>query len=110
MGYAFKGNCYATAQEAKDVHFESVPPSFSGNTQTIFIRDSNGDWFVQQGTFASNGAYTQNFIASAYMPVFASCSEPSSPSEFFADGQSIGWDIAAAMLLAWGIWVLRRGT
>lgn len=110
MGYALKGICYGTQQEALDVFFESVPPTISGSVLTHFLRDGSGNWYIAQGTYASNGAYTQQFAVPAQLPTLAICTNPTSNEEAFSDGQAIGWQMVLACVVCWGIWVLRRGT
>ncbi len=99
--------CYASQQAAADAYFSGAAPSQTpGGTSYLstFVKDA-GVWKLRRFQVSSTGDVAT--LSDAVVPtmVFPVCD----PLENFKDGMTIGWGVVAAMVLAWGVAVMRRG-
>lgn len=104
-----KGICYAVQQDAIDAHFQSIPPSVlnsATNTYVFsYVRTAAPAWISNKQTFSSTGLITNNFSVTQANPVMGLCTLPNDPSTNFKDGVTMGWGVAAAMIV---VFVIRR--
>lgn len=101
-GSIVNGQCVENALAAASYWSRTEPrSSFSGADNYISFVSLNGTAWTNY--VFKNGAY---FTSS---PVPAIASPTCNTADKFTDGMQLGWGIAAAMVVAWGITVLRRG-
>ncbi|MFY9327489.1 MAG: hypothetical protein WAO76_05640 [Georgfuchsia sp.] len=106
-GAFLDGRCYASPDEAVDAYYSgSAPALTSGSTSylTEFFKES-GVWRAKSWSIASNGNATLRYNVVAPIPTFQACD----PAEAFLDGVSVGWGIAAAIVIAACILQMKRG-
>lgn len=109
MGALFQGRCYDTQQKATDAFFTSVGPQYqqsgtNAGQQTFFYAKYTSGWYV---CVESVNSGTAPVCTVATSPVFPDCTDESAGG--FADGVTIGWGVAAAMVAAYAIAVIRKG-
>lgn len=99
--------CYASQDAAADAYYSGAGPAQTpgGTTYLSEFVKVSGVWKVRRYQVASDGGVAMLTDATAPSVVFPSCD----PMENFKDGMTAGWGVVAAMLLAWGVAVLRRG-
>ena len=108
MGYLFNDQCYATQAAANAAWYGYQPiEQTAGSTSYRNYYKWNGTTWQHIGeSIASNGAVTQRWAVTASQATFPTCDET---SEFF-DGMEVGWGIAAAMVVAWGVRLMTKQT
>ncbi|EHP43590.1 hypothetical protein OR16_07781 [Cupriavidus basilensis OR16] len=99
--------CYASPDAAADAYYSGAAPSQTpGGTSYLsaFVKDA-GVWKLRR--YQVNSAGEVATLTDAVLPTmtFPACD----PLENFKDGMTVGWGVVAAMVLAWGVTVLRRG-
>lgn len=113
MGAAFDGRCYASTTLAKEAFYQSQPASLTGPDSAGYTYKGHyvnqlGVWKYQvtkMGYAVDVPAQVINlYTVTSAGPTFSSCDE----STTFADGVVLGWGVALAMILAWGVTYLRR--
>lgn len=108
-GWMMKGVCYAVQQDAIDAYFQSIPPTvLTSATNTIvhgYVRSAVPAWISNKQTFSSTGVITNNYSVAQANPVMGSCVLPNDPVTNFADGVTIGWGVASAMII---VFLIRR--
>jgi len=114
LGYSVRGQCFATAQEALDAFYTNTPPFMSPLTGTtsfykFHYQLTGTTWQLRSETITVLGDKVINFTVTAPTNIYGSCTLPADAASNFADGMTLGWGVAAAMVFAWAIWVLRRG-
>lgn len=112
LGYSVGGVCFSTSAEAVDAYYSNIPPSILQTATTAYKLHylySGGSWLLQKQTISSTGALTTNYTIAVPTNVYGSCALSNDPATNFFDGMTLGWGVAAAMIFAWAIWVLRRG-
>lgn len=109
VGFLARGSCYESSREATDAYFSDFPIStFLASTgittvsRYTFITPS---WYKQQYTITSAGVTSNPVNTLAVIPVFPPCT---APSEYFADGSSIGLSILAVSCVAWSVVTIKR--
>lgn len=99
--------CFADAGAATDAYYSAVAPSQTPGATTYlsaFVK-SSGTWVLRRYQVGSDGSVGTLGDAVLPAPTFPACD----PRESFYDGMTMGWAVVAAMAVAWGITVLRRG-
>lgn len=115
VGYSVGAVCYSTSAQAVDAYYSGQPTatliSSTDVVQSVYQKDiGSSTWFLEKITYTSNGTRTLNwYYAHPLSETFGSCTLPNSPFENFTDGSVLGWGIAAAMVLAWGVSLIRKG-
>jgi hypothetical protein len=113
MAYrGYDGKCYASAEKLNAAIFGSVPPQVShaadGSTMLTWFATTNGvNWSMNTyRTPAAGGGSAQTWSESAgsYWGLVPECN----PAEGFTDGITVGWGIAAAIILAASLRLLKR--
>lgn len=110
-GASFAGTCYATTNEANNAYFQGIAPVIQvvgSDTVVTSYQGSGSTWALVQ-KLVQGSTETQVYSIPATMPTFAACDTPNTPIEAFQDGQVLGWGVALAMAVAWGVMMLRRG-
>lgn len=103
-GAYFHGVCYPTTAQAEDAFFGSVGPALtSGSVSYLSWYEKNTVWQQRRQSIASNGVVTDLGAINATLPAFATCD----PTESFFDGMTLGWGLAAVMVIAWCIRKMR---
>lgn len=106
MGALYGRECYASADVAQDALLSATEPAI-GAEQGTFARlsKSGGAWSLDRFQVDQNGNLA--LVSSSPVPAggFAAC-DATAP---FFDGMSAGWAVVAAMAVAWGVVMLRRG-
>lgn len=113
-GFLYAGTCFSSSSEAVDAYFGAIPPSISidyatGLTHLVHYVGSAGTWAIERLQFDNAGAVSLVYSTSVSAPVFQSCETPNTPIEAYLDGVSLGWGVAAACVLAWGVMAIRKG-
>lgn len=99
---AFVGNvCYSTSAQALDAYYSAKAPDYTaGEVSYLAYPFKDGaTWKIQRVSIAADGTETMLAAITAPDPGFPSCD----PAESFIDGMTIGWMIAAAMIMAYAI-------
>jgi hypothetical protein len=106
-GFLYQGQCYATLSDATAAHWSENPAAFlPGSTSYIIdIGFSGTAWQIKKYTLASNGTLTLNTTTNLPALTFPTCET----SQNFTDGMELGWGVAAALVAAWLVKILRRG-
>lgn len=108
-GWMMKGVCYAVQQDAIDAYFQAIPPTvlLSSTTSYVqsYVRTATPAWQFNKQTFSSTGAITNNYSVAQANPVMGACTVLNDPVTNFSTGMSLGWAIAAAMVV---VYVIRR--
>lgn len=106
MGALLGEKCFINQSDALDAYYSAQLPSVTAGTTTYvseFVKVS-GVWKVQRKSISSTGTVTAQTDANAPVISFPTCVE----GQNFADGLTVGWGIAGAMIAAWAIAILRR--
>lgn len=106
MGSRVGDRCFDTVSEASDQFFSSQAVGHSAGVTSYlsWFEKVGGVWYLKRESVASNGAVTSLGSSGATVPVFPACSV----TDQFFDGMTIGWAVAGAMLLAYGVKLLAR--
>lgn len=106
MGALLNGKCFSTSSEAVDAYFSSAPPSYTagGTSYLAEYVKSGAIWQIRRYQIASNGTTTTLNTVTAPLPTFPLCD----PTESFFDGVDVGWGVAAAIIVAASIRLMRR--
>jgi hypothetical protein len=113
-GFLYAGTCFSSSSEAVDAYFGAIPPSISidhatGFTHLVHYVGSAGNWAIERLQLDTAGAASLVYSTPVSAPVFQSCDTPNTPAEAYSDGLFLGWGVAAACVLAWGVMALRKG-
>jgi len=115
MGYQYKNTCFADQPSALAAYYQDQPTAMSSGTGATTF-NYIGHWVSNNGVWnyevlkAPIGLLSPVQVVSLYVPgpnsvpAFASCD----PATQFGDGLTLGWGVAGAMVLAWGLTYLRR--
>lgn len=107
-GAIFGENCYPSNAEALDAYYSQVAPAQTPGTTSYvneFVKVS-GVWQVKQYSVSSTGVWTTRSTTAAPVVTFPACD----PSGSFMDGITVGWGVAAAMVLASSLVLIKRAT
>lgn len=104
-GYLHGAKCYASTSDAANAYFGSHVPQVVSGTPSYATEFSNvgGVWKTNGYSINGSGVWTLRFSSNAVVPAFPACDT----TEQFFDGMAIGWAIAGAMALAWGVRQIR---
>lgn len=106
-GAVFAEKCFPSQAEALDAYYlQAAPAQTPGSTSYVnqFVK-SGTVWQIKQYSVSSTGVWTTRSTTNAPVVTFPACD----PVEKFNDGVTIGWGIASAMILAYGITFIARG-
>lgn len=107
-GALLGAQCYASQDAAADAYYSGAAPGQtpggSASYLSVFVKDA-GVWKLRRYSVSGSGEVSTYTDAVLPAMVFPSCD----PLENFKDGMTVGWGVVAAMVLAWGVGVLRRG-
>jgi hypothetical protein len=111
MGSRVNDTCYKTDLEAQDAYYSAAALAHApATTSTLQMFAWSGSaWRVKQYSISSAGAVTLKWDAPAPALTFPACTVEDDAATQFADGMTLGWGVAAAMVAAWAVWFLRRG-
>lgn len=107
-GSQFNGTCYPdqgsafTAYLASSGAVAQTPGTTSYLNRFEYV---SGVWRLRQYSIASNGVITQRSDTAYPLPLFPACD----PAGAYQDGLVIGWGIAAAIICATALMLVRRG-
>jgi hypothetical protein len=107
-GAVYGDRCFSTPAEAVDAYYSVAAPALtSGSTSflTQWVKDS-GVWWAKSWSLDSSGVATLRYNIPAPVPTFQACD----PAQTFLDGVEVGWGIAAAVIMAACVMLMRRGT
>lgn len=107
-GAIYGEKCYDSQALALDSYYSKVAPAMtSGTTSYVneFVKEA-GVWKIKQYSVSSTGVWTTRSTTAAPVITFPSCD----PTASFMDGITIGWGIAAAMVAASALVVMKRAT
>jgi hypothetical protein len=106
-GSLYNGKCYADSASATVALY--VSPAFmnfsNGSTGYFTTPSFSGSTVNIQGWTLTSGSYAYRYTTGLPTPTFPPCD----PAADFKDGVTIGWGIALAMVVAFGIRMLQRG-
>lgn len=105
-GFEFQGRCHASAADAVDAYYTAAVPQIVSGTvsyATTFTK-VGAVWKAQGYSIDAAGLWTLRYETLAPEPAFPDCDT----AESFQDGMTVGWGIAAAMLVAWSFNYFRR--
>jgi len=117
-GYGSNGSCFASVTDAVNDHYGSALidsydflASGHGTTQFNYVA---GAWQRETTQCYYNSTTPYNCVlrvdaARPYTPYPCTLQPSDDPVQQFTDGAILGWGIAAAMVAAWAVTVLRRG-
>ena len=108
MGARVGAVCYPSQADALDAFYsELAPVQVVSATSLIGVYVWNGSsWRYKKFSVSSVGAWTTSYDSAAPVLSFPSCTVLNDASTNFADGMTLGWGVAAAMVAAWGIMFL----
>jgi len=100
------GRCYSSQGEANDAFYGLTPPSVSAGSTSFFTQFAKvgGVWKVQRYNVAPDGTISSLSETTAPVMTFPACD----PTEQFFDGVTIGWGIAAAIIVAFTFKLMQR--
>lgn len=107
MTGAISGNrCFVSQDEANDAFYSASLPSIQSGATTYLTETVkvSGVWKIQRFSIAPDGVVTSLAESNAPVMTFPACD----PTETFFDGMAIGWDIAAAMVVAASLKLMQR--
>jgi len=106
MGYLTNGQCHESLANAGDSFFAGSPVGVSAGATSFltWFEKVGGNWLVHRQSIDPSLVVTNSTVA-ATVPAFATCD----PNELFFDGMTLGWFIAAVLLVVAGIKLLARG-
>ena len=106
-GAIFEGRCLASPGDAIDAFYSNMAPALtSGTTSYLTVADdSSGIWKLNVYSIDGSGNKTLYSTVNAPTPTFAACD----PTEQFTDGVTVGWGIAAIIIVAVCIKMLEKG-
>ena len=105
-GAAFEGRCFTTPGEAVDGYYSGAAPALTSGTTsylTEWVKES-GVWRAKSWSVNGSGVATLRYNVAAPVPTFQACD----PAQNFLDGATVGWGIAAAMVMAASIKLMQR--
>lgn len=107
MGYIVNEQCLPDAATAQDAFFSAMPPTVTAGSTSYEVRytKSGAVWYQQGYAISNKGVYTLSYSVPATAPAFAACD----PAAHYLDGITIGWGIAAAMVAAKAVNLMRKG-
>lgn len=105
LGFRTGDICYATSAEAVDAYYSGIPPyiltaSTASITYVHRYEKQGASWKFIKGQYNSTGVPTTTYTASAPIITPPSCQITNDPVSNFNDGMTIGWGVAAAMIIA----------
>lgn len=107
-GAIYGEKCYDSQSLALDAYYSQVAPAQTPGTTSYvneFIK-SGTTWQIKQYSVSSTGTWTTRSTTNAPVITFPTCD----PVQGFTDGLTIGWGIAAAMVAAAALVVMKRAT
>jgi len=106
MGSLVFDKCYPSQAAAADAFFSASEPIVtSGATAYLsWFEPSATGWLLKRQAIAENGVSTALPDTYATVPAFPACDEYQS----FNDGLSVGWLVAAMLLVVWGMNHIKR--
>lgn len=107
-GAVLDNKCFSSQAEALDVFYtRAAPAQTPGSTSYVneFVK-SGTVWQMKQYSVSSTGVWTTLSTTAAPVITFPSCD----PSASFMDGLTIGWGVAAAMVAAASLALMKRAT
>lgn len=111
-GFSVGAVCYATTAQAVDAYYSTLNPVSASisSTVTLYVDYSktSGAWRKNTYQINSGGDYTLKTSTAVPSTVYGDCTTINTPSENFTDGLLLGWGVAAAMVAAYAIHLLRR--
>lgn len=114
LGFGFAGQCFGTSGDAIGAFWSSQPVNLSGAASINVFYQSQaqliaGTWTRVTDRCTQSTTTVTCTRAESVLPVYNpySCTL-ASPIDDFADGAIVGWGVAAAMVAAWAITVLRK--
>lgn len=123
MGYGFGSQCYPTQAQAYDAYYASfgnklisLNSSSDSNAflELVYLPMYSGAWVrqAQRCTMPAGATSLSCTVSQTLAPAYSwiPCTDPNDPLTNFTDGATLGWGVVLAMVLAWGIAVLKRGT
>lgn len=107
-GAVLGDRCFPSQAEALDAYYsQNAPAQTPGTTSYVneFVK-SGSTWQINQYSVSSTGVWTTRSTTNAPVITFPACD----PTANFVDGVTIGWGIAAAMVAAAAISLMKRAT
>ena len=107
-GAIYGQKCYPSNGEALDAYYSQVAPAQTAGTTTYVLEyvKNAGVWQQKSYSISSTGVWTTRSTTNAPVITFPVCD----PSQSFMDGITIGWGIAAAMVMASAIVFMKRAS
>ncbi|MDD5299925.1 MAG: hypothetical protein PHD65_05450 [Gallionella sp.] len=95
------GVCYETVALAQDAYFSGLPVQSSLTASGVLlttqhVKDANSVWNIKQVSTDTVGVQTVVYQVVVSPPSFPACY---SPFESFSDGVTIGWAVAAMLVV-----------
>lgn len=106
-GAIYGQKCYPSNAEALDAYYSQIAPAQTAGTTTYileYVKSVGGVWQQKSYSVSSTGVWTTRSTTNAPVITFPVCD----PSQSFMDGITIGWGIAAAMVMASAIVFMKR--
>jgi len=107
-GAIFGEKCFESQAVALDAYYSQVAPAQSPGT-TSYVNEfvkTGSTWQIKQYSVSESGVWTARSTTNAPVVTFPECD----PTASFTDGMTIGWGIAAAMVMASALVVMKRAT
>lgn len=106
VGYFAHGKCWPDQATATAAHWSNSSGLFitpATTTPMINVVNEGGAWLLVRYSISSTGVITK--LGSTALPAqtFPYCDT----TEQFFDGMAMGWGIALAMVIAWGMRMVR---
>lgn len=112
MGVSVAGVCYPTQTEANDAFYSGQPVQIAPQDATHVVIVYN----IKQSSVWSRyidsyniGGYSDASNSQPLGNVGTPCTYANDPTSQTADGIAIGWMVVTAMVMAYGVHLLRRG-
>ena len=106
MGARVFEKCYPTQEAAVDAFYGTRAPTFSTGELSFqsWHEKIAGQWVMKRQMIDRHGEVVTLPTVQATIPTFLPCDE----LEAFNDGVTVGWMLAGAILLGWGLLLLQR--
>lgn len=107
-GYKFADRCYSSIVDATSAKWSAAKQTDATPGTTSYLTNiewSGTAWVLNRYTLSSTGTLTLNTTTALPAQSFETCDT----SAQFLDGLTVGWGVAAAMIVAAVIMAARRG-
>lgn len=106
-GAIYGEHCYPSSSEAVDAYYSNLAPAQTpGATSYVLEYVKTGAvWNLESYSVSSTGVWTTRSTTAAPVPTFPACD----PAANFLDGVTIGWGVAAAMIMVSALMFIKKG-